>query len=87
MVRQSVWVQDVEGIPTVVKYDTGETIFYNLSLLKPAQPVEAAPEEPEVVEEPAVEEEPEEEEEEEAEEEEEESPVLTDDEGKPYIPF
>jgi len=87
MVRQSVWVQDIEGIPTVVKYDTGETIFYNLSLLKPAQPVEAAPEEPEIVEEPAVEEEPAEEEEEEAEEEEEESPVLTDDDGKPYIPF
>ena len=88
MVRQSVWVQDVEGIPTVVKYDTGETIFYNLSLLKPA---EVAPVEPEVVEEPAVEEEPAEEEvaveEEEEEEEEEESPVLTDDEGKPYIPF
>ena len=88
MVRQSVWVQDVEGIPTVVKYDTGETIFYNLSLLKPA---EVAPVEPEVAEEPAVEEEPVEEEEaveeEEEEEEEEESPVLTDDEGKPYIPF
>ncbi len=84
MVQQSVWVQDVAGIPTVVKYDTGETIFYNLSLLKPALPVEAVEEEPEAEEE-AVEEE--EEEAEEAEEEEEEPPVLYDDDGEPYIPF
>lgn len=54
-VRQSLWVQDLNGVPTVVKYDTGETVLYNLDLLggaeakpapaKPAPPVEeeAAP--------------------------------------------
>lgn len=44
-VRQSLWVQDLNGVPTVVKYDTGETVLYNLDLLKDAE-AKPAPEKP-----------------------------------------
>ncbi len=89
MVQQNIWVQEIDGLPTVVKYDTGETILYNLSLLKGEKPAtpEIAPEEPVIEEEPIAEEEVEEAPAEEAGEEEEEPPVLYDDEGNPYIPF
>jgi hypothetical protein len=38
MVRQSMWVQTIDGVPTTVRYDTGDTIFYNLDLLKAIPP-------------------------------------------------
>jgi len=92
MIRQSLWVQELDGVPTVLKYDTGEYVFYNLSLAEGAaaapapEATAAAPEE-----EAAPAEEAEAEAEEAAEEEEtgeeEEPPVLYDDEGNPYIPF
>ncbi len=44
-IRQNMWVQDLHGIPTVVKYDTGETVLYNLDLLKDAE-AKPAPEPP-----------------------------------------
>jgi hypothetical protein len=38
MVRQSMWVQTIDGVPTTVRYDTGDTIFYDLDLLKAIPP-------------------------------------------------
>ncbi len=42
LVRQSIWVQTIDGVPTAVRYDTGDTTFYNLDLLKAGKP-EAKP--------------------------------------------
>ncbi len=34
LVSQEVWIGEIDGKKTVVKYDTGENTFYNLALLK-----------------------------------------------------
>ncbi len=43
LVRQSIWVQTIDGVPTTVRYDTGDTIFYNLDLLKAVAAAKPAP--------------------------------------------
>ncbi len=37
LVSQDIWIGDVGGQKTVMKYDTGENTFYNLALLKGAK--------------------------------------------------
>lgn len=38
LIRQTIWVQTIDGVPTAVRYDTGDTTFYNLDLLKAGKP-------------------------------------------------
>jgi hypothetical protein len=97
MVKQSIWVQTLEGVPTTVRYDTGDTIFYNLDILKAVPPAAKPAVKPEAK--PAAKEEakpaPKEEKKDEGKKDEEKKdeggdeapPYLIGDDGKPYIPF
>ena len=57
LVTQEVWVGTINGRKTVLKYDTGEHVFYNLALLKGEAVKELPPKTEAKKEEPAKEEE------------------------------
>lgn len=76
LVSQDIWVGNINGNQTVLKYDTGENVFYNLALLKGLKPEEK----------PKAEEKPKEEKKEEVKEKvEEEKPAPPEEAGKVYF--